>query len=581
MNRKNIVSVLMAVFMLLCILPIGIFAGGEIPIDEAHFPDANFREFILTGNWFDYNYNEHRIDADGSGTLSPSEMAAVKGIDVSKREIGDLTGINYFIALNELDCSYNKLTSLDISQNTNLKYFTCFKNELTGLDISSNTALESMTCDYNNISALNVSNNPKLDWLSCTGNKLTALDVGNNIKLTNLYCADNLITSFDVSKNVLLSYFYCNGNELTELDISKNTLLNTLNCAANHLKELDLTNNTKLWHLNFSKNPLQDPHQPMETLSEETIANLFTLRCYGLGLTELDVSPYKGLKELDCSDNALTALDISNNKLLRIFNCSDNSLTALDISNNPDLRDLNCSGNDLPNIDLSHNEHIVWFNYGYNPLQDPHQPLETLSREAVKELRFLVCDGLYLTELDLTPYTNLLTLDCSCNSLTTLDLSCNTALEELDCSDNNLTSLDLSRNAMLEKLVCLNNGYRVPSDPFDLSELPGNFDAGKTSDWEGCTLNGSIITFTAETAHYTYDCGGGHYAEFTLLSPDYTAQPGDYNGDGNITVEDAVMILRAALGLAEGGIPGSADFDGDGEIAVQDAVMTLRAAIGF
>ena len=44
--------------------------------------------------------------------------------------------IRYFTSLRELNCSYNGLTSLDISQNTDLKELYCDDNKLTSLDIS-------------------------------------------------------------------------------------------------------------------------------------------------------------------------------------------------------------------------------------------------------------------------------------------------------------------------------------------------------------------------------------------------------------------------------------------------------------
>ena len=37
-------SILTAVLMLFCILPLGIFAEGDIPIDEAHSPDLSINQ---------------------------------------------------------------------------------------------------------------------------------------------------------------------------------------------------------------------------------------------------------------------------------------------------------------------------------------------------------------------------------------------------------------------------------------------------------------------------------------------------------------------------------------------------------
>lgn len=56
--------------------------------------------------------------------------------------------------------------------------------------------------------------------------------------------------------------------------------------------------------------------------------------------------------------------------------------------------------------------------------------------------------------------------------------------------------------------------------------------------------------------------------------------PGDCNGDGEITTDDAILILRMTLGLIEPDIS-AADFDGDGEITSVDALSVLRIALGI
>ena len=54
--------------------------------------------------------------------------------------------------------------------------------------------------------------------------------------------------------------------------------------------------------------------------------------------------------------------------------------------------------------------------------------------------------------------------------------------------------------------------------------------------------------------------------------------PGDVNGDGAVTVLDAIMVLQHNAGLItlEGSAAAAADFTGDGQIGADDAVMVLR-----
>ena len=58
---------------------------------------------------------------------------------------------------------------------------------------------------------------------------------------------------------------------------------------------------------------------------------------------------------------------------------------------------------------------------------------------------------------------------------------------------------------------------------------------------------------------------------------------GDLDGDGGITVSDALRALRFAAGLAETDENAIrfGDTDGDGEITVSDALAILRAAVGL
>ena len=60
-----------------------------------------------------------------------------------------LRGIEYFEALTKLNCIYNQLPTLDISQNTELTKLYCDDNQLKELDISRNTKLTYLSCENN------------------------------------------------------------------------------------------------------------------------------------------------------------------------------------------------------------------------------------------------------------------------------------------------------------------------------------------------------------------------------------------------------------------------------------------------
>lgn len=57
---------------------------------------------------------------------------------------------------------------------------------------------------------------------------------------------------------------------------------------------------------------------------------------------------------------------------------------------------------------------------------------------------------------------------------------------------------------------------------------------------------------------------------------------GDADGDGEVTVTDALLTMRFAMGILESlPCPENADYDGDGEVSVTDALLIMRLAMGL
>ena len=57
---------------------------------------------------------------------------------------------------------------------------------------------------------------------------------------------------------------------------------------------------------------------------------------------------------------------------------------------------------------------------------------------------------------------------------------------------------------------------------------------------------------------------------------------GDADGDGEVTISDALAVLRLALGLVDSvEQPEAADANGDGTVNIEDALLTLRIALGL
>jgi Leucine-rich repeat (LRR) protein len=397
---------------------------------NVHISDAIFKA-ALVGNG--------EINTNGDGEIQVSEAEAYDGtIDVDDQGIADMTGLEAFVNLTHLECSYNQLTSLDVSANTALAFISCGYNQLTGLDVSANTALTYLYCQSNQLASLDINTNTSLTYLYCSSNQLTALDVSANAKLDYLQCSSNQLTSLDVCANTALTTLSCHGNQLTSLDVSANTALTSLYCHSNQLTNLDVSANTVLNHLSCRSNQL----------------------------TGLDVSANTVINELFCSSNQLTSLNLrnGNNKRLTDFNATGNpSLTCIAVN------DVAFAEANWTNID----EGVIFSEGGCNVyIPDANFKAALLADDAINtnndsEIQFGEAEA-YMGTIDvanlgisdmtgLEAFKSVTGLDCSTNSLSQLNIRLNNRLEFIDCSNNELGSLDVSLNPALETLNCASN----------------------------------------------------------------------------------------------------------------------------
>ena len=186
------------------------------------------------------------IEANGNVTIEGAQEAGQAGAYGSKYYTIKSQVVVIRGDVTELNCLWNQLTSLDLSQNTALTTLLCIENQLTSLDVSNNTALTELDCSNNQLASLNVSKNTALTELDCGSNQLTSLDVSKNTALTELYCDSNQLTSLDVSKNTALTKLGCYNNQLTSLDVSKNTALEGLYCSETQLTSLNISGCARL-----------------------------------------------------------------------------------------------------------------------------------------------------------------------------------------------------------------------------------------------------------------------------------------------------------------------------------------------
>ena len=482
------------------------------------FPNANFRAAVL-----------ELLNADGGVRTGGSmvtgadqvAMAAYTSLSISSRGIADLTGIEHFTVLTNLDCHNNQLAELDVSSCASLIYLLCYYNQLDELDVSNNTALFYLDCGGNRLSELDLSNNVALYHLDCRNNQLAELDVSNNTFIESLICYSNQLTGLYVSNSISLVFLECYYNQLAVLDVTNNAALTYLDCGYNQLTELDVSNNTAL----------------------------DLLFCYNNQLTELEVSSCASLMYLDCSYNYLASPNdvVGWQELGLIINSPDNpysgsftfypqyaipvlippTITTLGLPGGvmgvaysqalaaagdspitwslvggalPDglalaqdgaitgmpetvgvfeftVRATNSLGFDDKELSISINDFVnATYAEVFPDANFRAAVLELLNADGGGRMSISMVTGadqaamaaytsLFVSNRGITDltgiehFTGLTNLDCYYNQLAELDVSSNTALIYLDCGGNRLSELDLSNNAALEYLYCYSNQF--------------------------------------------------------------------------------------------------------------------------
>ena len=369
-------------------------------------PDANFEQALINLGHDDV------ID----GEVLTSNIENLTALFIQNSNISDLTGIEDFSALQYLWCNGNSITSLDVSQNTNLETLGCNNNAITSLNLGTNPNLDFLRCNNNMLTALDVSQTTNLTVIEAQNNQLNSLTIGQNSSLEKLWCFSNQLTALDVSEATSLNNFSCWGNQIESLDLSQNSNLQNVFCNDNQLTSLNIANGNNVGISNF------DATNNNLTCIEVDDANYSTNNWSNIDGTAFfseDCSPPSTLIPDPNFEQALIDLGLDNVIDGEVITSNISPVTTLDL-NNKNISDLT-------------------------------------GIEDFTALENLYCQHNALASLDLSQNTNLTSLDCYNNTLSTLDLSQNTNLSSLFTQNNNLTILDLSNNTGLVEVNCENN----------------------------------------------------------------------------------------------------------------------------
>ena len=361
------------------------------------------------------------------------------------------------------------------------------------------------------------------------------------------------------------------------IDLSECQELELIGLGCNDLSSADFSVCPRLWYVNVSEN------YGLYNLDLTDCPAMVRIFCHNTAVSEIDVTNKPVLENITCHESQVTELDLTGCTQLRIVSCTYCSLGSLDLSNCSRLASVVADACDLDEFIL------------------PTNPDTTVSL-------VVHCALNNLTSLDLSQSTNLTHLYCYDNRLTELNLSACSELERLDCSVNELTEIDVSHCPKLIQLYCTQN--RISQfNLFNNPELALDFvmveEMGTGYVHYGYhNINDTVVARVFATPNEGYEFVGWINIAGQIVSTDWdfdfssligsepgliarfaekTVVPGDANGDGAVDTEDALLVLRAALGI--GGDPEAllegCDMDENGVIDTTDALLILRLALGI
>lgn len=452
----------------------------------------------------DYSSPEKPLDKD---TWTVQEFRLIKELkmnpnNMGTRKVKSLNGINLFPNVNNLYCTGQQLTEVDLRSLKRLINLDLSDNQITSIKVPKESNVGGLK--DTNISGNNLSKDELMTfcydmmtryWHTATSKitlrKANAADDGNEV---TPYVAFMLLYKYyqvnDSEGNSLLDYALTPFR--LEDHISDSNLIEYLRTEAWRDNASFISNYKSepgdWWQYNdngrayLNSITLTSNENNLFNKDEWTSMDVFMLRRlyldrwneanYGNDSKLIsDLSSVKNLEMLEVlqvGGHKLETLDVSYLPNLQILRCgsqkSATKLTSLNVEGCESLYQLYCHENDLSDLDVSTLESLKMIVCNNNP------KMTRLDFSNSPQLNYVDCFNCSLEELNLTQNPELATLYCYENrdnevdgpaatrrgKLTNLDLSNNPKLTELRCSNLPLTDLHLENNQNLEKLYVNN-----------------------------------------------------------------------------------------------------------------------------
>ncbi|MCX7549116.1 hypothetical protein OS188_14255, partial [Xanthomarina sp. F1114] len=455
-------------------------------------PDTNFeQELIALG-----------VDTNGlNGNILNADALAITTLSLGGTSIADITGIEAFTNLTNLNLGNNPVVNINLIALTQLTDFTTDNNDaLSSINFSQNLLLENVfiESDLHNagdapIILIDLSQNTSLislevnrlanlsDLILPITSTLTTITLSNladptldfsqldGLEILFIRGSHVPVTITLPNEQAILKNISFNSIDLPTVDVSHFINLERLDLHGTYLENLILptTNTFKrlvIWHHNFI-NPLSLANVPevehVDIRFNQTVPLVIDLLNNPLietlwlthnDLNSVDLTQITNLETLWIYDNNLTALDLTQNLLLDRLSANDNLLPSIDLTQNAVLRHLNLADNQIPSLDLTQN-----------------------------------------------PVLNSVNISNNLFTGTGLDLTQNAVLSTFMASFNQIESLDITQNVVLTRLIVDHNLFTGTSilDQFYTVRLNHNGIYGGSLDVSYNQLTGMIPDYAS------------------------------------------------------------------------------------
>ena len=457
--------------------------------DFVEIPDPNFEQALI----------DLGIDSDGivNEQILRTDALAITGVlNVSYKNISDLTGIEAFVNITKLYCQHNQISSIDLSNNSELTLLAIWNNQLSTIDLTSNFKFKDLYADNNSISSLTFAESNLIERINLRSNPISELDFSAFPNLFQVDIAYSNISSVDFTQNSALGEVYLSGLELESIDISKNLNLKAIDLSGNNVSVIDLSNNSGLSYFYASNcsllSNLDFRNGNNSNVTTFVVNNSPNLTCVNADSVVSQAMIESGKSfSTDCGDfveipdpnfeQALIDIGIDsdgvlNGKLLRsdAVTVEELNLTNPKVASDPqyanaaivnvegkitdltgigafvNLKDLSAMSNALTGVDISNNTLLQQLNLVDNQISSID-----VSQNSNLELLWLESNN--LSQIDVSNNPNLLNIALGYNNISVIDISQNNILEVITIESNDLSTIDVSNNLELQQIWVADN----------------------------------------------------------------------------------------------------------------------------